>query len=213
MSVISDRQHQTRNLLVAAATAVFHERGYQKARVSDIVAKAGVAQGTCYLYFRSKEAVFRHICETYMERFTQAFQQSRNLFEGGSEAEVRETVSEFIQRLLRVYEENRAVAELLFREGIGHGGLFKEIYEDLFVHFLSLIRERIQDSISRGIFRFDDAETAAVFVLGLFERGVFYFLLLRQELDVEKLAGRMADFLLGGLDVNVPGRRAFSGGA
>lgn len=39
------------------AKKVIHERGYAKTRVSDIVLAAGVAQGTFYLYFPTKEAL------------------------------------------------------------------------------------------------------------------------------------------------------------
>lgn len=46
-----------REQLLAAARAVFAEKGYERATVGDIVRAAGVAQGTFYLYFPSKRAV------------------------------------------------------------------------------------------------------------------------------------------------------------
>ena len=42
---------------MTAARSVFDEKGYDNATVSDIVTKAGVAQGTFYLYFDSKKGV------------------------------------------------------------------------------------------------------------------------------------------------------------
>ena len=48
------RSSDKRERILAAARAVFSEKGYEKASVSEIVRHAGVAQGTFYLYFDSK---------------------------------------------------------------------------------------------------------------------------------------------------------------
>src|SRR5262252_7777997 len=45
--------------ILEAALEVFAEKGFASARMDDIAAKAGVSKGTIYLYFESKEAVFR----------------------------------------------------------------------------------------------------------------------------------------------------------
>src|SRR5262245_18811860 len=47
-----------RQAILDAALAVFAERGYEAARLDDVAAKAGVAKGTLYLYFKDKEALF-----------------------------------------------------------------------------------------------------------------------------------------------------------
>jgi AcrR family transcriptional regulator len=47
-----------RQAILAAALAVFAERGFEAARLDDVAARAGVAKGTLYLYFRDKEALF-----------------------------------------------------------------------------------------------------------------------------------------------------------
>lgn len=49
--------------LLEAAFAVFVEKGFADARLEDIAAKAGVSKGTVYLYFNSKEAVFKEMVE------------------------------------------------------------------------------------------------------------------------------------------------------
>jgi len=49
---------RTRERLLAAAEAEFGARGFHKASVADIARRAGVAQGTVYTYFPSKEALF-----------------------------------------------------------------------------------------------------------------------------------------------------------
>lgn len=47
--------------LIAAATDIFIERGYSATKLDDIAEQAGVTKGTMYLYFASKEALFREV--------------------------------------------------------------------------------------------------------------------------------------------------------
>lgn len=54
------RGEATRQKLLEAAEAEFGERGFAKASVSSITQRAGVGQGTFYLYFPSKESI---LCE------------------------------------------------------------------------------------------------------------------------------------------------------
>ena len=58
-----DRKHQ----ILAAARAVFDEKGYEGATVSDVVKRAGVAQGTFYLYFESKRDAVLELARQPME--------------------------------------------------------------------------------------------------------------------------------------------------
>lgn len=47
-----------RQQLKEAGMAVFAEKGYHQTKVSDVVRRAGVAQGTFYLYFEGKKSLF-----------------------------------------------------------------------------------------------------------------------------------------------------------
>ena len=49
--------------LIAAALALFVERGFAATRLDDVALAAGVSKGTLYLYFDSKEALFRAVIE------------------------------------------------------------------------------------------------------------------------------------------------------
>jgi AcrR family transcriptional regulator len=58
-----------RSQLLAAARSVFAKKGYESATVAEIVAGAGVAQGTFYLYFPGKDALAGAFAEQFAERF------------------------------------------------------------------------------------------------------------------------------------------------
>src|SRR5215204_1451942 len=59
----ADRQAKERAIL-EAALEVFAESGFAQARLDDVAARAGVAKGTIYLYFPSKQALFEALIRT-----------------------------------------------------------------------------------------------------------------------------------------------------
>jgi AcrR family transcriptional regulator len=63
---------RTRDELVAAARRVFERDGYSGARVADIAAEAGVAHGSFYTYFSSKQDAFLAVMGQVGEQFRQA---------------------------------------------------------------------------------------------------------------------------------------------
>lgn len=62
------RGRKTRQELLQAAEAVFGERGYDQASISEITQRAGVAQGTFYVYFPDKKAAFVELVEDLGKR-------------------------------------------------------------------------------------------------------------------------------------------------
>ena len=64
---LTSKGRERRSEILRAARKVFEERGFLDTRVSDIVTAAGVAQGTFYSYFDSKEAVFTEVAQQVVE--------------------------------------------------------------------------------------------------------------------------------------------------
>ena len=67
LAPVSARGTRTRRALVDAARRVFERDGFLDARITDIAAEAGVAAGSFYTYFTSKEAVFAAVIEELSE--------------------------------------------------------------------------------------------------------------------------------------------------
>lgn len=59
---------QTRNQIIAAAESLFSEKGYYRTNSKEIAARAGVAVGTFYAYFKDKKAVFLKVLDRYNQR-------------------------------------------------------------------------------------------------------------------------------------------------
>lgn len=58
--------------ILKAARVMFKHNGYEKARVAEIAQRAGVAKGTVYLYFKSKQAMLDALCDRYQEMIADA---------------------------------------------------------------------------------------------------------------------------------------------
>ncbi|RJP86528.1 MAG: TetR/AcrR family transcriptional regulator [Desulfobacteraceae bacterium] len=199
----------TKNALVTSAIRMFQQNGFQRTRVSDIVSDAGVAQGTFYNYFRSKDDIFRDICTHFIDLLQQKFvERTEHLFDGETSDEVVENVRHVIRDIISIYQEHLDVAELLFREGIGNGGIFKEIYEDFLSLFLALIEDQVKKAIGRGLIQVEDSLIGSVLLFGLFERSLLYFVLIEQKTDMEKFERVLVDFVLKGLSFDY-GFKAF----
>src|SRR3989442_5241172 len=90
--------------IVAAALEVFVERGFAAAKLDDVARKAGVTKGTVYLYFESKEALFKAVVrETIVPVIAQGEALARS-FTGSA----RELVERLVRKYWRVVGETAA---------------------------------------------------------------------------------------------------------
>ncbi|MGH8455387.1 MAG: TetR/AcrR family transcriptional regulator [Stenotrophobium sp.] len=115
------RGEATRRRLLAAAEEEFGHKGFHAASVSSITLRAGVGQGTFYLYFRSKEEIFttlvQDIGSTLRRQMRDAAAACRNSAEAGRGR--LESFLGFAQThpgLFRIVQESQFVDEAAFRE-------------------------------------------------------------------------------------------------
>lgn len=85
----TERGMRTRAALLAAAEAVFLDLGYHEASVVKITKRAGVSQGTFYLYFDSKKQVFDELVVDLNRRVRQAMSEGAATGRDRREAEHR----------------------------------------------------------------------------------------------------------------------------
>lgn len=82
----SGRASATRERIVAAAFALFAERGYHAVPVRDIAAAAGIKDASLYNHFPSKQAIFDAIVNEALERTRRFFGERRIMFDVGDDA-------------------------------------------------------------------------------------------------------------------------------
>jgi AcrR family transcriptional regulator len=159
MPRVVDREAR-RAALVSAAATVFAQRGVANTAVSDIVKAAGVAQGTFYLYFDSRDdavlAVVQRIAGALIDSVSarvaagaSAVDRLLILRDVLSEVGAEPGAPELIELMHR--PENRA--------------LHDRLAEDLTPRLIPLVEAIVAQGVAEGVFRVDDQRAAAWFVL------------------------------------------------
>lgn len=151
------RGEATRRKLMAAAEAEFGAKGFHIASVSSITTRAGVGQGTFYLYFRTKDEIFvtlvREIGRALRRQMRESVIGARNRIE--AERLAFEAFFEFAHRhpgLYRIVQESQFVDDAVYRE----------YYERIAAGYA----EDLQAAADRGDIAPGDAETRAWALMG-----------------------------------------------
>jgi AcrR family transcriptional regulator len=158
--------------ILEAALAVFAEKGYAAARMDDIARRAGVTKGTIYLYFDSKDAVFRGLVQESIGATIQAVTQAAENFEG-SAADLLRMVLRGIGTFMRT--SDRVVLPKIFIAEAGNFPALAEFYRrEVVDRGLGLLQSVIARGIARGEFRAVTPEHAARLCIAPLLVGVFW---------------------------------------
>jgi TetR/AcrR family fatty acid metabolism transcriptional regulator len=145
-----------RERILDAAVKVFAKEGFYNAKVAQIAHAAGVADGTIYLYFKSKDELLISLFEDRMERV------NANLREA---IEATPSAIERLRKIVRLHlelvESNPHMAEVVTVELRQSAKFIKEYANPKFREFLRLIARAISDGQATGELR-DDLEPALV---------------------------------------------------
>lgn len=153
----TERGRRTRNKLLEAAEIEFGEKGFHEAGISGITHRAGVALGTFYTYFDSKEEIFRALVR-YMSRHTRQWVAERVAgAQNRLEAERRglEAFIEFARQHKSIY---RIITEAEF--------VAPKEYREHYEGFARGYRVNMERAAEKGEIREGDFETWAWAIMG-----------------------------------------------
>ncbi|MDA1132103.1 MAG: TetR/AcrR family transcriptional regulator [Proteobacteria bacterium] len=144
--------------ITAAALAAFAKNGFAATRIEDVAAAAGVSKGTVYLYFRSKEELFKAVIRENLVP-NLAFAERR--LEGG-EATATELLSEFLRRVAKLVADTDlgAIPKLLIAEAGSFPDLAEFYAREVASRGVTLIEALLRRGAAAGEFREVDARTA-----------------------------------------------------
>jgi TetR/AcrR family transcriptional regulator, fatty acid metabolism regulator protein len=189
-----------RTAILEAATVVFAKRGFFGAQVADVARGAGIAAGTVYLYFRSKDEILTSIFDRTMK---EAIDEGRAAL-----ADVKDPV-ERLRRIGRMHlarmgrDRNLAV---VFQVELRQTTKFMEQFSATGVRdYLSVIQQTIEDGQARGVFRKSfSARTAAKVFFGALDEMATNWVLSRRRYALAGQADEVVDILVGGF--GAPGK-------
>lgn len=156
------REHRRRAILHAART-VFASRGYHATGVADIIAEAGIARGTFYLYFESKRQVFETLLDEFLDLLrSRVYRIDETLGLDGIQAQLRENVT----GVLDAFAENPELSRIILNEAVGLDKGFDDKLSEFYQSLLDLIEQSLILGQSMGIVRPLDTRVIAASILG-----------------------------------------------
>ena len=161
---------ETLRRLLDAAIVVLGERGYHGARIDDIVAEAGTSHGTFYLYFSSKEDLFRELLDDVSEEMTALARDLPAVAPTpGGRAELREWLARFYDIYAHYHPVIRAWMETTGTK-LDLADMGTHVVGEITEVLLKRVREVDPPTV-------EDPDTAVVAMLAMVERMCQYTVL------------------------------------
>lgn len=181
--------------ILDAAVEVIAERGYFKSPVSEIAKRAGVADGTVYLYFKSKDDVLRTAIDRRFETFYQQIADAFLIIPGP-----REQLEYIAQVHLESYQVNRSMAVLLQTEMRQSAKFIAEFSHRHLARYIQTVREVVRRGQEEGIFRRDISDgVVAHCMFGTIDELVSAAVFTGRAYDAKATASQVMDVLLNGI--------------
>lgn len=184
-----------REAILRAAIEVFAEKGFFNSKVADVARAAGIADGTVYLYFKSKDEILHSIFDRAMAQFI------------GEAKKELEPLSDPVEKLARIAEihlerlgADRALAVVFQVELRGSTKFMQEFSAAGFAEYLDVIRQTIREGQAQGVFRSDiRAVIAAKILYGSLDEMVTNWILSDKKYPLTPLALEVMKIFLGGM--------------
>lgn len=184
-----------RDALLRAAIDTFAARGYFNSQVADVARAAGLAAGTVYLYFRSKDDLLISIFERTM---TDAIAEGRRGIESRSDAAAR------LRGIARLHLDrlgrDRALA-IVFQIELRQSTKFMERFSATQLReYLGIIRDVVAEGQAAGTFRKDVNPTfAAKLFFGMLDEMATNWILSKRKYSLVSEADPIAGLFIRGL--------------
>jgi TetR/AcrR family transcriptional regulator, fatty acid metabolism regulator protein len=184
-----------RDAILKAATQVFARRGFFQSQVADVARAAGVAAGTVYLYFRSKDDLLVSIFERTMK---ETLAEGQGAIAGVTDPRDR------LRRIARLHLErmgrDRDLA-IVFQVELRQSTKFMERFSSTYLRdYLGIIRDTISEGQASGAFRADFNPTiAAKALFGALDEMATNWILTARPYGLAEQADEVIDLFLNGV--------------
>ncbi len=163
------RRDRRREELKNAAIEIFFEHGYHAAKVSQIVERVGVAQGTFYLYFEGKQQLFSELISDFLELFVSTVAD----WEPGdinSRKVLRQELTRVGLSVTRVLLDNKKVTAIFFRESQAVAPELNTLIRHSYEMLLAMLTDFNRILCKRGLIAEMNFRVLATMTVGMVER-------------------------------------------
>ena len=181
--------------IVDAAFAAFAENGYAATRVEEVAKRAGVSKGLMYLYFKTKEELFKAVVKNIVVRRVDALIAGLEETELSAEEFLRGPLLEFMKQVPG--SPITVVIRLLLSEGPRHPDLVDYYFDNVVNRGLEAITGFVERGVERGEFRSTAIDELPQIVLAPMMLSMIWKLLFaKRALDTDQLMETQIDMIL-----------------
>jgi len=178
-----------------AAFAAFAEKGYAATRVDEVARRAGVSKGLLYLYFKTKEELFKAVIRSLVMPRIDALTASIDTSETSVEEFLRGPFLDFVKTLPG--SPVAVVIRLMIAEGPKHPDLVQFYWDNVVSRGLATISNLLERGVRSGEFRRSNVnDMPHLVIMPVVFSVVFKLLFEKQSLDTDKLIEAHIDMLL-----------------
>lgn len=189
------RKEERPQEITDAAFAAFAENGYAATRVEEVAQRAGVSKGLMYLYFKTKEELFKAVIKSVVIRRVDALIAGVEETELSSEEFLRGPMLEFMKQIPG--SPVTVVIRLLLSEGPRHPDLVDYYWENVVNRGLTAISHFVERGVERGEFRQTAVtELPQLLLAPVMLSMIWKLLFAKRSLDTDKLIETHVDMIL-----------------
>ena len=194
--------------ICAAALAVFAKKGFAGARIEEIARRAGISKGAVYLYFPTKEALFRAVVQDAVAPNIEAIRQSVL----ASPLPFADLVRMLLPRVAGIIASSPlgAVLKMVVGESRNFPELAKVWHDDVVLKAIGILSGAIEQAQARGEVRPGDPRVHAFSIVGPMLLGVLWRETFTPvgaaELELPAIARQHAETVLNGLVMTEPAK-------
>ncbi len=197
----AERLAHRKNDIVAAARAVFTERGYEKTTMIDIARQAGVSDGLAYRYFASKRDLLQAVLDEFYARII-----AHNEECVGRAIGFAARLETLIREHVRLLVEDTGLVRLFITEVRSLEGYQGSHTHELNRRYASILTDILVEGMEQGFVDPSvDGRLVRDMVFGGIEHLAWRRILSGQPVDVEEVAASITNLLLHGIKSNAQG--------
>jgi AcrR family transcriptional regulator len=183
---------ERRQQILNHARDVFAKRGYYAAKIDDIVAAAGIARGTFYLYFEDKRAIFEEIVDRV---FTRLGMTILRVDPDDAARSVGAQIRENIRRIVSLLLEDRATTKIMLSDAVGVDAAFDRKLHSFYDEVTTLLETALRDGQGLGVVEHGDPKLYAYLTLGALKELLYQVVLREWEIPEESIVDEIFGFL------------------
>ena len=161
---VTEKGDDRRRKIIANAARLFAGKGYHGTTVDEIVQATGIAKGTFYLYFESKEDLLVEVIKNLIDETLQGIDEK---LRGRGRSDFVTRIEAKGEELLGLYLENSELLYMMLGESVGNERLQEQIQE-VYERLAERLEEDLQWGVREGeIFPYQDLRTVAYALVGM----------------------------------------------